>query len=43
MTNKEWLIERIKDHQYYEDGVLEAMTEAELLEIWNRLIDWIGA
>lgn len=39
---KEIMIKLIKVYQYYEDGVLESLTEAEVRELYESLIDWIG-
>lgn len=40
MNYKELMIAFIRSIQYYESGVLEAMTEAEVKEIYEALIDW---
>ena len=37
-----YLIDFIREHQYYRDGALEQMSENELKEIYENLIDWIG-
>ena len=42
MTNKESMITIIRQHQYYEDGSLEGMTEEEVRDIFETLLDWIG-
>ena len=39
---KEIMIAIIKRHWHYEDGELESMTESEIKEIYERLIDWVG-
>lgn len=39
---KEIMIKMVKAYQYYEDGELEELTEAEVKEIYENLIDWIG-
>ena len=39
---KEYMISIIRQHQYYEDNILEAMTESEVREIFENLLDWIG-
>ena len=39
---KEYMIRIIRQYWYYEDGKLEAMTEEEVREIYENLIDWIG-
>ena len=41
-TWKQMMIDTIRSRQHYETGSLEKMTEAEVQEIYNRLIDWIG-
>lgn len=38
---KDYMISIIKVHQYYEEGTLEAMTEEEVREIYNDVIDWL--
>lgn len=39
---KEYMIEVIRRYQYYESGTLESMTESEVRDIYETLIDWIG-
>ena len=39
---REYMIGIIKQHWYYREGELEAMTEQQVREIYERLIDWIG-
>ena len=41
-TMKEMMINLIRQHWYYEAGTLESMTEEEVREIYESLIDWIG-
>ena len=41
-TYKEIMIETLRDHQYYKENELEAMTEDEVNDIYERLIDWLG-
>ena len=36
------MIRLIRAYWWYEEGHLEAMTEDEVRDIYNRLIDWIG-
>lgn len=38
---KGFMIEIIKRHQFYDAGKLEKMTEGEVREIFERLLDWI--
>jgi hypothetical protein len=38
----EFMIDFIKNYQYYADGVLENMTEQQVKEIYDSIIDWIG-
>ena len=38
---KEYMITIIRQHWFYEAGVLETMSEGEVYEIYDRLIDWI--
>lgn len=42
MTIKEFMIYFIRQYQYYADGVLENMTEQQVKEIYDIIIDWIG-
>ena len=37
-----YMIQLIKQHWYYEDGVLESMSEDEIRDIYERLIDWLS-
>lgn len=37
----EYMIGFIRRYWFYEDGNLENMTEDEVREIYERLIDWI--
>lgn len=39
---KEYMIEVIRQHQYYTDGILEAMTEEQVREIFEALLDWMA-
>lgn len=39
---KEFMIDFIRHYQYYADGVLENMTEQQVKEIYDSIIDWIG-
>lgn len=39
---KEYMITVIQGHWYYAPGVLEGMSEAEVKEIYERLIDWLA-
>lgn len=41
MTYKELMINTIRAHQYYEEGVLEAKSEAEVKDIYEALLDWM--
>lgn len=41
MTNKEYMISIIRQHQYYEAGTLEKMTEQQVREIFECILDWI--
>lgn len=38
---KAYMIEIIRNHWYYEDGVLESKSESEVKEIFDSLIDWL--
>lgn len=38
---KKYMIETIRNHWFYEAGSLEAMSEDEVREIYERLIDWL--
>lgn len=38
---KAYMIEIIRSHWYYEDGVLESKSESEVKEIFESLIDWV--
>lgn len=40
---KEYMIKIIRTHQYYEDGILEALDEEKIREIYNDVIDWLEA
>lgn len=42
MAYKDYMIQIIRNYQYYETGILEAMTEEEVSEIYENLLDWIG-
>lgn len=42
MTYKDMMIQVIREHQYYKAGELEQMDEAEVKEIYEALLDWIG-
>ena len=39
---KQLMIDVIRSHQYYEAGLLESLTEDEVRNIYESLIDWIG-
>ena len=39
---KQIMIDVIRSHQYYEEGSLERLTEEEVREIYENLIDWLG-
>lgn len=39
---KGYMITVIKEHLYYEDGVLEGMSEDKVREIYEATLDWIG-
>lgn len=38
---KEYMIGFIRSYWHYKDGELESMTEEEVKEIYDRLIDWL--
>lgn len=38
---KEYMIGIIRQHQFYKEGVLEAMSEEEVRDIYESLLDWI--
>lgn len=38
---KAYMIKTIREHWFYIDGELEAKSESEVKEIYERLIDWI--
>lgn len=38
----EYMIGIIKQHQYYGDEELENMTEEQVREIYEMIIDWIA-
>ena len=38
---KEYMIGIIREHWYFEPGSLETMDEADVKEIFERLIDWL--
>lgn len=38
----EYMVKIIREYQYYEVGVLESMSEEELREVFERLLDWLG-
>ena len=38
---KEYMIGIIRQHQFYNEGVLEAMSEEEVRDIYESLLDWI--
>ena len=42
MTIRECMIDTIKAYQYYEGGVLESLTDEELKDVYESLLDWIG-
>ena len=37
----EYMIKIIKEHWYYEEEALENMTEDEVRDIFEALLDWI--
>ena len=39
--DREYAIKVIRDYLYYRDGELEAMTDEELREVYEKLIDWL--
>lgn len=39
---KQLMIDVIRAHQYYEAGLLEGLSEDEVRNIYESLIDWIG-
>lgn len=39
---KEYMISIIRQHQYFEAGALEQLTEMQIRELYEALIDWIG-
>ena len=39
---RDYMIQTIRSHQYYEDGKLESMSDEELRDIYECLINWIG-
>lgn len=41
MTVREIMIDVIRAYQYYEDGVLESLTDEELKDAYESLMDWI--
>lgn len=40
---KEYMIGVIKQHWFYDEGHLESLTEEDVREIYEYLIDWIDA
>lgn len=40
--NMKFMVHLIRAYWWYEAGKLEAMTEDEVRDIYNRLLDWIG-
>lgn len=42
MSYKEYMISIIRQHQYYADGALENMTEEQVKEIFETIIDWLA-
>ena len=38
----DYMISIIREHQHYEDGVLEEMREDEVREIFEALLDWLA-
>lgn len=38
---KEYMIGTIKEYQYYKDGELESMSEQEIREIYEAVLDWM--
>ena len=39
---REYMITVIKSHWSYEDGQLETMSDKELREVFENLLDWLG-
>lgn len=39
---KEYMVGIIRQHQYYPEGSLEAMSEDEVREIYEMVIDWLS-
>ena len=39
---KQIMIDLIRKHLYYADGSLESMTEEQVREIYERVVDWLG-
>lgn len=42
MNIKQYMISIIRAHQYYAEGVLESMSEEQVREIYENLIDWLS-
>lgn len=38
---KEYMIGIVRQYQHYEAGTLEAMSEEEVREIYDMVIDWL--
>lgn len=38
---KEYMISIIRSHQYYKAGTIERMTEKQVKDIFEELLDWI--
>lgn len=38
---KQYMIDKIRSYWFYAENVLEEMTEEEVKEIYERLIDWL--
>lgn len=38
---KQYMVNVIRAHQYYEDGALEAMSTEQVREIYETIIDWL--
>jgi len=39
---KQYMIGKIRDYWFYEQGALESMSDEEVKEIYERLIDWLN-
>lgn len=36
-----YMIETIKEHWYFDEGILEAMDDGSIRDIYEELIDWL--